>query len=174
MSILAAVDGERVPSETVETGRELAQQFEEELVVMHVMPSDTFEDVRDGSAKRSESNLGNLLTGDVTYGGRDEQTSESGSSSRGPYTEEDGENDARKVARSVTRRTLNEDTGVTYQGRVGDPADEILDEADRRDTRYLVIGGRRRSPIGKAIFGSTTQSILLNSTRPVMTVMQEE
>lgn len=48
----------------------------------------------------------------------------------------------------------------------------IADYAEKHDARYLVVGGRKRSPTGKAIFGSTTQSILLNATCPVLTVMQ--
>lgn len=56
-------------------------------------------------------------------------------------------------------------------GRVGDPAEEILDHAQKVDARYIVIGGRSRSPVGKALFGSVTQSVLLDADRPVVTVM---
>lgn len=56
-------------------------------------------------------------------------------------------------------------------GRVGDPAAEILDRAADVDARYVVIGGRSRSPVGKALFGSVTQSVLLDADRPVVTVM---
>lgn len=58
-------------------------------------------------------------------------------------------------------------------GRVGDPAEEILDRAKEVDARYIVIGGRSRSPVGKALFGSVTQSVLLDADRPVVTVMAE-
>lgn len=56
-------------------------------------------------------------------------------------------------------------------GRIGQPAGEILDYASRVETRYLVIGGQKRSPVGKALFGSTTQQVLLGAERPVVTVM---
>lgn len=59
-------------------------------------------------------------------------------------------------------------------GRVGEPARQIVQYANEQDASYVVIGGRKRSPAGKAIFGSTTQSVLLNSTRPVVTVMREQ
>jgi nucleotide-binding universal stress UspA family protein len=61
----------------------------------------------------------------------------------------------------------------TAVGLVGEPATEIVRHAAETDTTYLVVGGRKRSPTGKAIFGSTTQSILLNAESPVLTVMAE-
>ncbi|GAB7021163.1 universal stress protein [Halostagnicola bangensis] len=68
-------------------------------------------------------------------------------------------------------------SGVTddYEpvGRVGDPAEEILGYADEVGANYLVIGGRSRSPVGKALFGSVTQSVLLDADRPVVTILDE-
>ncbi|OVE83235.1 universal stress protein [Natronolimnobius baerhuensis] len=57
-------------------------------------------------------------------------------------------------------------------GKVGDPAEEILKHAGGVDARYIVIGGRSRSPVGKALFGSVTQSVLLDSDCPVLTILQ--
>ncbi|QLG28625.1 universal stress protein [Halorarum halophilum] len=50
----------------------------------------------------------------------------------------------------------------------GDPADVILDVAAEAGADLLVVGGRKRSPAGKALFGSVTQSVILNADRPVM------
>ena len=50
----------------------------------------------------------------------------------------------------------------------GDPAESILELADEEDADLVVVGGRKRSPAGKALFGSVTQSVILNSDRPVM------
>ncbi len=60
---------------------------------------------------------------------------------------------------------------VVSVGRIGQPAAEILAYADTVDARYIVIGGQKRSPVGKALFGSTTQQVLLGADRPVLTVM---
>lgn len=50
----------------------------------------------------------------------------------------------------------------------GDPAEQILGAADEADANLIVVSGRKRSPTGKALFGSVTQSVILNADRPVM------
>jgi nucleotide-binding universal stress UspA family protein len=56
-------------------------------------------------------------------------------------------------------------------GLFGDEvAPELLEYLEDVDVRYLVIGGRRRSPVGKALFGSTAQKLLLNAEFPVVSV----
>jgi nucleotide-binding universal stress UspA family protein len=59
-------------------------------------------------------------------------------------------------------------------GRVGIVPEEILDYAREQDAQYIVIGGRKRSPIGKAIFGSVSQSVVQRAERPVVTVPKEK
>ena len=56
-------------------------------------------------------------------------------------------------------------------GRIGKPAKEIVAYADEVDADYVVVGGRSRSPVGKALFGSTAQGVLLDAGRPVLAVM---
>lgn len=56
-------------------------------------------------------------------------------------------------------------------GRIGDPAEEIVAYANDVDADYVVVGGRSRSPVGKALFGSTAQGVLLDAGRPVLAVM---
>ncbi|WP_049971144.1 universal stress protein [Haladaptatus cibarius] len=50
----------------------------------------------------------------------------------------------------------------------GNPADVILDIAAEQDVDCVCVGGRRRSPAGKALFGSVAQSVILNADRPVL------
>ena len=50
----------------------------------------------------------------------------------------------------------------------GDPADQLLEVAQEADANLIVVAGRKRSPTGKALFGSVTQSVILNAERPVM------
>lgn len=62
-----------------------------------------------------------------------------------------------------------EDAGVTVElrGEVGDSGDRILDVADEIDADVIVMGGPTQSPIGKVVFGSVGQYVLLNADRPV-------
>ena len=92
------------------------------------------------------------------------------------------ESDATIDRRSVTQQV--EDTAAriaapitdefTPVGLIGKPASKIVSHAKSVDSTYLVIGGKKQSPVGKAIFGSTTQQILLNAPCPVVTTMLVE
>jgi len=50
----------------------------------------------------------------------------------------------------------------------GDPASEILDTAEDVDADVVCLGGRKRSPAGKVLFGSVIQSVLLDTDRSVL------
>jgi len=66
------------------------------------------------------------------------------------------------------------DTGVdhevvhTMRGR--DASEEILAVAEERRADLIVIGLRRRSPVGKLLLGSTAQRVLLDAPCPVLAV----
>jgi len=82
--------------------------------------------------------------------------------------------DAAKTAQWVVAGTLDDSDRVRAEGAVGEPVTEIVDLAGEEEARYIVVGGRRRTPVGKAVFGSVTQAVLLNAGRPVVTVMTDE
>lgn len=71
--------------------------------------------------------------------------------------------DAREIAdeRGVELSTVIKD---------GDPSSEITTYADERDVDVIVMGIRKRSPTGKALFGSTAQDVLLSVDCPVVAV----
>jgi len=140
MAIVAAVDAEQRPDPVVRVARDLAEAFDEELVVLHVMPEGEFERRR-----------------------KDRE-----------YYADDAASDAGRTARWVAQGTVEDDDGVVVEGRMGEPVEAILEEAEKLDARFLVVGGRRRTPVGKAVFGSVTQSVLLDADRPVVTVMNTE
>ncbi|HKJ08760.1 MAG TPA: universal stress protein [Gammaproteobacteria bacterium] len=75
-----------------------------------------------------------------------------------------------QVAGVRTAREAFEHAGVKVEleEASGNAALEILEEAERRDVSLICIGGRKRTPLGKALFGSVAQGVILSAVRPVM------
>lgn len=62
-----------------------------------------------------------------------------------------------------------EEAGIEHVvgGAVGDHGDSIVGLAEEADADLVIVGGRRRSPAGKAVFGSTAQKVMLSAPCPV-------
>jgi len=77
--------------------------------------------------------------------------------------------DVTKTASGALAAQILEDEGVRVdpETRVGDPAEEILAAARESDVDAIVLGGRKRSPLGSLLFGSVTQAVIVDATRPV-------
>ncbi|ELY66992.1 universal stress protein [Natrinema versiforme] len=58
----------------------------------------------------------------------------------------------------------------TVRTATGDSAETILEAAAEYDSDVIVIGVRSRSPVGKVLFGSVAQAVILDSDRPVTVV----
>jgi nucleotide-binding universal stress UspA family protein len=54
-----------------------------------------------------------------------------------------------------------------------DPADDLIQVAKDVDADFIVIGLRRRTPVGKLILGSNAQRILLDAPCPVLAVKSD-
>ena len=69
-------------------------------------------------------------------------------------------------------------TKVEYELRTvpkrDDPADDILDAVEHDDVILVVLGIRRRTPIGKILLGSTSQRVAIESPVPVVLVKPED
>ena len=90
-----------------------------------------------------------------------------------PYVEEINENleDIQGLPESVSRAVdWLEEAGVeSYVHTVtGSPSEAILEIATEYDVDSIVVGARSRSPVGKVLFGSVTQAIILDSDVPVI------
>jgi nucleotide-binding universal stress UspA family protein len=71
----------------------------------------------------------------------------------------------------VLREVDLDDVEWTLQVTTGeDVAEAVLDVVSGVDAELLVIGARRRTPVGKLIMGSVTQSIILHADVPVLVV----
>ena len=63
---------------------------------------------------------------------------------------------------------LSHEVRLTSRGR--DVADDIISAAVESQAALIVIGLRRRSPVGKLLLGSNAQRILLDAPCPVLAV----
>jgi nucleotide-binding universal stress UspA family protein len=70
------------------------------------------------------------------------------------------------------------DAGVDHEVRQvvrgTDPADDLINVAVEVAAEFIVIGLRRRSPVGKLILGSSAQRVLLDAPCPVLAVKSGE
>lgn len=76
-----------------------------------------------------------------------------------------------EVSPAGIQRAMNvlDDRDISYDVRTerGTPADDIVRIAVEFDADTIYIGGKDRSPAGKLLFGSVSQSVLFSADRPV-------
>lgn len=144
MTIVVAVDRSNHRANVVDEGVKLATAFDQELHLVHVLTQQKFIDLERTTVEQTGQTI--------------------------------DKSEVESVAADIAGEALDEELEVSYKtiGRVGSPSDEIVSYADDVDAEYIVIGGRRRSPVGKAIMGSVTQSVLLTADCPVLGVLQPE
>ncbi len=140
MVIVAAIDRTERATDVLAEAATLAEKFEEEMHVLHVMKRSEAIQIEEDNASKDEA----IKTAKLR-----EQ--------------------AAQPAKSLvdTNPTGVETTAV---GRIGDPANEIVEYADDQRARYVVISPRRRSQTGKLLFGSVAQTVLLNAICPVVSL----
>lgn len=86
----------------------------------------------------------------------------------------DAEESARFEAELERVKEMLEQKGLEHEVRSlvrgNDPAEDLISVAEAESADFIVIGLRRRSPVGKLILGSNAQRILLDARCPVLAV----
>jgi len=89
-------------------------------------------------------------------------------------SEFDQEASAKADADMERIKGLLTDSGLDHEVRQlvrgFEPAEDLIGIAEDADAELIVIGLRRRSPVGKLILGSNAQRILLDAKCPVLAV----
>lgn len=86
----------------------------------------------------------------------------------------EGEADRDLAAELATVQAALDEAGIEHEIRqmnqTGEPSDDLISVAESEDEAFIVIGLRRRSPVGKLFLGSNAQRILLEAPCPVLAV----
>lgn len=85
------------------------------------------------------------------------------------YSESDYPDSVKNAAKALTEAGFD----VRKRREHGDPADIIVEVAEKIDANSIGVCGRKRSPTGKVIFGSVAQSVMLSANRPVFVTMAD-
>ena len=79
------------------------------------------------------------------------------------------EHKMQKEAKNILNRN-----NIPYETRLAvtklNSGEELVEFAERNKIDEIIIGVRRRSKVGKLVFGSTAQYVILNAPCPVVTI----
>jgi nucleotide-binding universal stress UspA family protein len=76
------------------------------------------------------------------------------------------------VAETLEKEGIDHEVRQLVRGL--DPAEDLIHVAEEVGAEIIVIGLRRRSPVGKLILGSNAQRVLLDAPCPVLAVKATE
>jgi nucleotide-binding universal stress UspA family protein len=91
---------------------------------------------------------------------------------RDPDDASEADGELRAVHAELTDAGIEHEVRRVVRGT--DPADDLINVAVEVAAEFIVIGLRRRSPVGKLILGSSAQRVLLDAPCPVLAVKSGE
>ena len=77
-----------------------------------------------------------------------------------------------RAQKLVEKEGLDCETHISDRGL--EPGEDIVGYAKEINAGFIVVGIRHRSKVGKLLFGSTAQYVVLNAPCPVVTVKKQE
>ena len=81
------------------------------------------------------------------------------------------ETELTRIQGELDREGLEHEVRQLVRGN--EPAEDLIAVAEEEGADFIVIGLRRRTPVGKLILGSNAQRILLDASCPVLAVKAE-
>lgn len=139
MVVVAAVDRSDRAPKVAREAQAIAEAFEEDLHVVHVLSQSTFLELERTSVHKTGTAI-------------------------------DPERIRDHAKKLAAEATADLEGPIEHVGLVGSAAEEVIDYAEDHDARFIVLGPRKRSPAGKALFGSVAQSVMLQADCSVVAV----
>ena len=102
----------------------------------------------------------------------DETRSKLGFDPDGENSTPDAVAERHRTIRELSKALSTAGVRHSIRGAVGDLAEEVVRTAEGLEADRVVVGGRRRSPTGKAVFGSAAQEVMLSAPCPVTFVRE--
>ena len=99
-------------------------------------------------------------------------SSDKGGSGLGAAAAADRERELDEVRTQLRADGIDHDVRSLVRGN--EPSTDLIEVAEEVHADFIVIGLRRRSPVGKLILGSQAQQVLLDAPCPVMAVKADE
>ena len=99
-------------------------------------------------------------------------TSNKGGSALGAVEAADQEREFDEVRTHLREAGIDHEVRSLVRGN--EPSVDLIDVAEETEADFIVIGLRRRSPVGKLFLGSQAQQILLDAPCPVLAVKADE
>ena len=99
-------------------------------------------------------------------------TSNKGGTALGPIEAAEQEAALEEVRTQLRLDGIAHDVRSLVRGN--EPSVDLIDVAEETGADFIVIGLRRRSPVGKLFLGSQAQQILLEAPCPVLAVKADE
>ena len=81
---------------------------------------------------------------------------------------EHAERELRRAQADLKEQSVTCDTHLSVRGL--EPGEDVVNWAVEHQMDFIFVGVRRRSKVGKLVFGSTAQFIILNAPCPVVTI----
>ena len=82
------------------------------------------------------------------------------------------ETELRRIQGELDEEGLEHEVRQLVRGN--EPAEDLIAVAEEENADFIVIGLRRRTPVGKLILGSNAQRILLDASCPVLAVKADD
>ncbi|TYL39045.1 universal stress protein [Natronococcus pandeyae] len=172
--ILFPTDGSSGASAAIEHARDLAEQYDATVHVLHVVNSSYIGYTGDDDSEKSPSGMLGGLSDETQSGMLGGDSDETRSGMLGG-DHEDLRDEVRERAVEIVEEVERQFEGVETEGivHVGEPYQVILAYADHADIDLVVMGTHGRRGVDRYLLGSVTEKVVRVSDVPVVTVRKE-